>query len=194
MIVTNLDLSMYPRCLYPGDSPTGPRSPGVHLTDILRDMAKVANMGEDKSGFLQEELEWFAGPGFLWERIWDQAHAEQMADGTIVSPGEFYRDGIHATPDRIDWSVPKVIELKVRWKSSRKFESLERNFWVEIAQLKSYCAMTGIMEGDLVVFFIAGHWQPPVPEVKGVHLTFTELELEETWQQVLSHAKWRGWL
>lgn len=111
-----------------------------------------------------------------------------------MSPGEFTLDGITGTPDRIDWSRPAVIELKVRWRSASSFAALEKNFWAELTQLKGYCWMTKIMEGDLIPFFIAGDWRPPVPVALGVNLQFTELELEESWSQIVNHAKWRGWL
>jgi hypothetical protein len=190
MIVTPLDLSQYPACLLP-DSST--RSPGLHLTDIIRDMANVSGIGKD-SGFSEESLDWFAGPGFLWERIWDQAHREAVDSGEWMSPGEFTLDGITGTPDRIDWSRPAVIETKVRWKSAYKFDSLEKEFWAEVTQLKSYCWMTKIMEGDLVAFFVAGNWRPPVPVVRGVNLKFNEYELEECWAGIVGHARWRKWL
>lgn len=190
MIVTPIELSAYPKCLSPADYQ---RSNTLHLTAIIRDMAETAGIGKD-SGFAEEDLDWFSGPGHLWERIWDRAHEEAIRDGSWVSPGEFTLDGITATPDRIDWSRPAVIETKVRWRSTASFEALEKNYWAELMQVKAYCWMTKIMEADLVAFFIAGNWRPPVPEVKGVNLKFTELELEETWRQIVNHARWRKWL
>ena len=189
MIVTPLDLSAYPGCL----KPYLDRSPGLHLTDIIRDMAATAGIGKD-SGFNEESLDWFAGPGHLWERVWDRAHQEAVDSGDLVSPGEFTVDGITGTPDRIDWSRPAIQEFKVRWKSAHKFESLEKEFWAEVTQTKGYCYMTQILEADLIAFFVAGNWRPPVPEVRGVNMKFTELELEETWDQIKGHARWRKWL
>jgi len=194
MLITPMDLSAYPQCLMPEDvGPTGPRSAGLHLTTILRDIAITSGLGKD-SGFLEEDLAWFAGPGFLWERIWDRAHSEAIALGEVVQLGEIVCDGIIGTPDRIDFRVPKVVELKVRWKSARKFDALEKEFWIELMQIKSYCYMLQMLHADLVVFFVAGDWRPPVPKVRGVHLEFSEMELEETWQQVTRHARRRGWL
>jgi hypothetical protein len=190
MIVTDIDLSAYPKCLFPRDLH---RSGGIHLTDIIRDMADTAGIGKD-SGFSEESLDWFAGPGHLWERIWDTAHREAVDDGALVSPGEFTLDGITGTPDRIDWARPAIQEFKVRWKAARKFESLEKEFWAEITQIKGYCWMTKIMEADLVAFFIAGNWRPPVPVALGKNLRFSEFELEENWETITSHAKYRGWL
>jgi len=193
VIITPIDTSAYPNCIRPDLANPEARSPGLHLTDIIRDMATVAGIGKD-SGFDEESLDWFAAGGWLWERVWDQAHAEAIDNGELVSPGEFTLDGITGTPDRIDWSRPAIVELKCRWKSSAKFDSLEKEFWAELTQCKGYCWMTKIMEADLIPFFIAGNWRPPVPTVRAVNLKFTELELEETWDQILSHARWRGWL
>lgn len=190
MIVTSIDTSQYPHCLSPADYQ---RTDTLHLTTIIRDMATVAGIGKD-SGFAEEDLDWFSGPGHMWERIWDRAHQEAVDDGSWVSPGEFTLDGITGTPDRIDWLRPAVIETKVRWKSVSSFESLEKNYWAELIQVKSYCWMTKIMEADLVAFFIAGNWRPPVPQVRAVNLRFTEMELEENWAGIVGHARWRGWL
>jgi hypothetical protein len=87
-----------------------------------------------------------------------------------------------------------VIETKCRWKSAAKFANLEKEFWAELMQVKSYCYVTGISEADLVVFFIAGDWRPPIPCVKAANLVFTELELQESWEQIVAHARWRQWL
>jgi hypothetical protein len=190
VLVNPLNLSAYPQCLFPRDLQ---RSDGLHLTDIIRDMAAIAGISKD-SEFGDDDLNYFASAGFMWERIWDRAHQEAVDDGSWVSPGEFTLDGITGTPDRIDWSRPAIIETKVRWRSVSSFESLEKNYWAEITQTKAYCWMTKIMEADLVAFFIAGNWRPPIPEVRGVNLQFSELELEETWAQIVGHARWRGWL
>lgn len=190
MLIKALDTSAYPQCLFPSDTH---RSNSLHLTDILRDMAEVSGLSKE-SGFVEEDLDHFAAAGFLWESVWDRAHAEAIQKDEWISPGEFTLDGITGTPDRIDLSRPAIIEMKTRWKSARKFDSLEKEFWIELLQVKAYCWMTKIMEADLVAFFIAGNWRPPVPEVRGVNLKFTELELEETWRQIVNHACWRKWL
>lgn len=190
MLTTPLDLSNYPKCLFPKDMQ---RSEGLHLTTIIRDMADTAGLSKD-SKFTENDMDYYASAGFMWESVWDRIHQETVDDGTIVSPGEFTLDGITGTPDRIDWSRPAIVELKVRWKSAHKFESLEKEFWAEVTQTKGYCYMTQILEADLIAFFVAGNWRPPVPEVRGVNMKFTELELEETWDQIKGHARWRKWL
>lgn len=195
MIVSPIDLSAYPQCILPPphDTHSAGRSPGVHLTQVIRDMAEVSGIGKD-SGFLEEDLAWFACGGHLWEHVFDNAHKQAIDRGDLISPGEFFLDGVFATPDRVDLSRPALIELKCRWQSSRKFENLEKNYWCELTQLRCYCHMLGILEGDLIIFFLVGDWRPPIPCVRGVNLKFTDFELEETWMQILGHAKWRGWL
>lgn len=193
MIVTPIDTSAYPQCIAPVPSDTLARSPGVHLTTVIRDMAKTAGIGKD-SGFDEEDLDWFAAGGHMWERIWDRVHQESIDKGLYVSPGEFICDGIACTPDRIDLTRPAIIETKCRWKSATKFSNLEKEFWAELMQVKSYCYVTGINEADLVVFFIAGDWRPPIPCVRASNLVFSDLELQESWSQIVAHAKWRKWL
>jgi len=197
MIVTEFIPPGYPQIILgpASDTPTRSRDHRPHLTDILRDMAATAGIGKnDGSGFDESDLDWFAAGGWMFERVFDMAHRDATARGDIVSPGEFECDGIVGTPDRIDWGVPKIIETKVRWKSANSFESLEKNYWIELAQVAGYCWMTKIVEADLIVFFIAGIWRPPTPRLRAAHLIFTELELEEKWQQIVRHGKSRGWL
>jgi len=184
----------YPRCILGPPSPTPVRSTHrPHLTDILRDMATTAGIGKETGEFSQRDLEWFAAGGWLFERVFDMAHQEAIDRGDMWSPGELELDGIVGTPDRIDWTRPAVIELKCRWKSSRKFDALEKEFCIELMQVKGYCWMLKILEADLIVFFVAGRWSSSiVPEVRAANLRFTEQELAENWRSVLLHAKRMG--
>lgn len=183
----------YPtRIVGPQNDTGSERSGGLHLSTVLRDIA--ATIGKSKDSATDDQLNWYASGGWLWEHIWDMAHAKAIEDGTMTNPGEFSCDGITGTPDRIDWTRPAVIELKCRWQSIRMFDSLEKNYWQELMQIKSYCWMTGIHEADLIIFYVAGDWRPPVPGVRAANLQFSERELRESWEQVIGHARKRGWL
>lgn len=194
MIVTPFTpIPSYPQRILGPQSVTGhKRSPGLHLTDVIRDIAAVAGLGKDSAE--QDSLEWYASGGWIWERCWDLAHAEAITTGTIINPGEFECDGIVGTPDRLDTESWELWELKCRWMSARKFDSLERNFFLEIMQCKSYCKMVGASVCNLCVFFVAGDWRPPVPQCPCVRLEFSDREIEENWTQVIRHAQKRGWL
>lgn len=142
----------------------------------------------------QEELSFFGSMGFLWERVFARAHADSICTDDLVRPGEFTADNITGSPDLIRVSDWTLIETKCTWRSVRKFDSLERNFWAWLVQVKSYCHMIGTNTAEIHVFFVAGDWRPPVPCVKSVRLEFTDREIQENWSMCVEHAKRRGWL
>jgi len=147
-----------------------------------------------KSDMTQDELSWYAAGGYLWEHVFSMAYKEAVQIRDLVRPDEWERDGIVGSPDALrlnDWTV---VELKFRWMSSNKFDALEKWFWLELIQIKGYCAMLGTLRAELWVFFCNGDYRPPRPNVRGVLLEFSEQEVEESWQTILNHAKRRGWL
>lgn len=168
-----------------------------HLTDILRDLAAAIGKGKDRDAISEEELNRYAAGGWIWEHAFDQALAAAVDNGQMWSPGEVECEGIVGTPDRLrigDHGELRVQELKARWQSSRKFDDLERNYWIELAQIMSYCYMNSTRYADLHVFYVAGDWRPPVPVQRSAALEFTERELRENWDMVVGHAKRKGWL
>ena len=167
------------------------RSPGLHLSTIYRDMAQTINPREPLD---QQDLAFYGAGGFLWERIWSEAHRDAILSGDIIRPGEFDRDGIAGSPDALDLDNGLVVELKCRWMSSNKFNQLERYFYFELLQIKCYLAMIGLEEAEFTVFFVNGDWRPPIPCVRSARLSFSKREIEEAWMQVYRHAKNRGWL
>ena len=193
MIVTELDTDYPARLKSQADEEGLTRSPGLHLTPILRDMAEAINP-DTRSPISERDLAFYGAGGFIWERSWSQAHVESVLSGDLIRPGEFERDGITGSPDVIDIGISRLIELKCRWMSARKFDHLEANFFWEILQIKCYLAMIGWTEAELTVFFVCGDWQPPVPRVRSVLLEFTEREIEEAWAGVVAHARRKKWL
>lgn len=167
------------------------RSPGLHLSTIYRDMAETINPREPLDA---QDLAFYGAGGFLFERVYDMAHRDAVVRGELVRPGEFERDGIIGSPDALDFANNRIVELKMRWMSSWKFDQLERYFFFELLQIKCYLAMVHWVEAELSVFFVAGNWRPPVPCVRSVILEFSEREVEDAWSSVVQHAVKRGWL
>ena len=194
MIVTPIDAEpLYPgRILSQADEEGLTRSPGLHLSQIYRDIEQTIKPKDEWCS--QEELAFFAAGGFLWERVFSLAHAEAVASGDLIRPGEFELDGIIGSPDMIrvsDWTLQ---ETKMTWRSVRKFESLERYFWAWLVQVKGYSKMIGTNTAEIHAFFVAGDWRPPIPCVKSVRLEFSDRELHENWSMLVNHSRRRGWL
>jgi hypothetical protein len=193
MIVTDITSSLdYPNRIRSESDEMGQvRSPGLHLSTIYRDMAETINPREPLG---EQDLAFYGAGGFLFERVFSMAHRDAILSGTIIRPGEFFRDGIAGSPDALDLENCRVVETKCRWMSSRKFDQLEKYFYFELLQVKCYLAMTGFTEAEFTVFFVCGDWRPPIPRVRSALLSFTEREIEEAWGQVVSHARKRNWL
>ncbi|HXN71603.1 MAG TPA: hypothetical protein VN861_03510 [Candidatus Acidoferrales bacterium] len=194
MIVTPFEPQPpYPQRILGPQSITGhTRSPGLHLTDVIRDIASTIGIAKDSAG--EDDLDWYASGGWLWERVFDLAHAEAVTSGTLINPGEFECDGIVGTPDRLDTKLWELWELKCRWMAAWKFEQLEKYFFLELMQCKSYCHMVSTNVCNLGVFFVAGNWRPPVPQAPCVRLEFSDREIADNWSQIMEHAQKKGWL
>jgi hypothetical protein len=168
------------------------RSPGLHLSTIIRDIEQTIKPKDEWC--TQEELEMFGAVGFMWERVFSMAHRDAVENDELVRPGEFMLDGIAGSPDLIYTPSWTLIETKACFRSARQFESLEKNFWAWIVQVKSYSLMIGTDTAEIHAFFVAGTWRPPTPCVKSVRLEFTDRELQENWSMITGHAERRGWL
>jgi hypothetical protein len=201
MIVTPLEIDYIGRVLGPPPDDNLPRSSNgkPHLTDIIRDIALSIGKSKGRGDINDDDLNHYAMGGWCWEHLWDMAFKEAFTgdDRTIYQPGEYELDGIVGTPDRIriepDGTLT-LIELKARWMSAYKFDSLEINFWQELTQIKSYQKMTGASRAELHAFFVAGNWRPPTPIAKGVLLDFTDREIDENWSQIVGWARKKGWV
>lgn len=181
------------------DHPARSRDHRPHLTDILRDLADSIGRGkgDGKGDTSEDDLNWYASGGWLWEQVFNLAHSAAIADGTMWSPGEMECEGIVGTPDRLTIHPEHgltVVELKCRWASARKFDDLEKNYWMELSQIQGYCYMNSTLHADLHVFFVAGDWRPPIPQARSVHIEFTEREVVDNWNMLRKHAVRKGWL
>ena len=168
---------------------SGERTPGLHLSDILQDLYirlnKPKRRGEEEAG---PELLWTLGLG--WEHLlswaWSQAFPE--IPHQVIHPGEFQKDGIWMTPDRVDVGVPCVIEMKCTFKSFAK--NPIDDMWYYIVQGKAYCHALELDRCRYYVMFIKdllggyGHGMIP-PKVWDVE--FTKGELERNWEMITNH-------
>jgi hypothetical protein len=162
-----------------------PRSPGLHVSDVLSAINKELFHPEYKDGISKAQ----AMTGFIWEEMLSWGYRELKA----VRPEEIVQDGIICSPDGIRPEEWVLEEYKATRTSSDKCPS---NNWYWMAQIKSYmkafgCGMT---ECVLQVLYINGNWKPPEPDERVFRVGFTLLEIEENWEMILNYAKSRGWL
>lgn len=168
-----------------------PRSPGLHLQDVLnaidyirehKHMPDPQTLEEFQKRDLQFEK------GFIVERVMENAWRERYGElGLhIIRPPEIFLDGMYLSPDYLDVENQRGIETKATAKSSDKFAQPEIHFRRWIQQVMAYAYALGVLEYDLIVFFLAGNYRPPFPQIGGnppkvLRIRFEGHELTENW-------------
>jgi len=154
-----------------------PRSPGLHLTDIIVDIVKPKTSDNDL----------FKEPGFIWEELLSFAFGQSLAD----RPGEIVVDGIAMSPDGMDWENWVVHEYKVTWRSTNKLP-VDNAYWM--MQLKGYCKGLGATAAKMRILYLMGNYRGSGPQYTVWEMQFSKLEIDENWEAIVNHAKFRGWL
>lgn len=173
------------------------RPGGLHLSTAIRAMAKHA--GLPYTGIEGEQEGYRGQMGFLMERalmnVWREFIPTQIPD--IETQLQLEHDNIHMTPDGFDVGNHRLIEMKLTWKSARKWEEdPEQHFWSWLVQAKSYMWALGELSGEPVldVLFAVGFVNG---DYKGKWrlgfwtdlITFDRDELADNWRAVLNWAQ-----
>ena len=187
------------------ESGGGPRSPGMHVSEIIRDLSV-------RGGVLDER---YATEPMSPERIelgiaWEERLAKHHGDTINFHPGEMVVDGVAMSMDGVSYNDETSVftcdgegalhEFKLTWKSSRR--EIDREFmWM--TQIKSYLHGLRVTSGAeyttafLHAFFVnggygkSGYKDGPDYQIWG--LEFTPLEIHENWTMLISHlARMKG--
>lgn len=198
MVITELPVSTEV-LLRPGPDDR-PRSAGVHVSEIIRDISNtVIHKGQRRkfdelSDNEKARMGGYVTGGFAWERVLERSLSDAFADGSLIRPGEFTVDNIHCTPDLLDLARQILVEWKCTWRSSRRCERIEEDFWEWFVQIKAYLRCVCLLQAELCVYFVNGDYRDSGPQVKIFFLEFTQREIDENWNMLFNHAKRRGWL
>jgi len=168
---------------------THTRSEGLHLSDILESMEldmEVKRDGKWNKNALFTQ-------GFVWERVLKFVILKQRYDSGALAPvGELEKDGIYLTPDGMDIQDWVHEEWKATYKSMRHDPHEYYRYWW---QIKAACHAIGTNKARLRVWFIMGDYRGGSgPQWRSWEAEFTDRELEENWQSIVSHAKKKGML
>ena len=201
MIVTELpvDLKLPP--------PVVPRSPGLHVSGIIRCMA--TEMGILKPEWAEElslvDVREIKDPiavlricvGLAWEEwyipqmkeILDHP-GEMLLDGVYMSPDGESISSVMITPESEEW-VMMVHEVKATWKSTRTVGDLTQQFmW--LAQMKAYCKAKSTRFAMLHVLFLCGDYSYPIsPQLRKYLVEFTQQEVDINWAMLLNYRDHR---
>ncbi len=171
-----------------------PRSPGIHLSTIIKDMLRTAGInraGRGNSSISAGAQHLTFEKGFLWERIIEYALKSQMevdVDGNpddLLRPGEVFMDGIYMTPDAINVREQRVEEWKSTGIRSKDFDIVSRRLeW--LWQGAAYARYFGFTRA---VFRVWHHTDMP-PVVTQFEIEWTPEEIEQNWQRIVDHYEY----
>lgn len=186
--------------------PDTPRTPGVHLSSIIRCIAQ-------ETGILKTELlEDISLTDFrtITDTVallrisiglaWEQYYIPTIAD-VVDHPDEMQVDNILMNCDgesvtvivtqRRKGIILHVHEIKATYKSTRTVGLFE-NQWMWMAQLKAYCRAKRTRHGKMHVLFLCGDYKWPIrPMLKIFDVEFTQQELDENWDLMVDYMKYR---
>ena len=174
-----------------------PRSPGLHLTDIIRDLMVVSGMDQGNQSWSRQPT---MNTGFVWEEVlfskWEEILSPAFAKllGRACSwynTGELQFDGIYMTPDGIDvagtpWTLQ---EAKCTWKSTKKPPTEN---WRYMVQAKAYCTALGIDRVMFHILYLMGDYKGSGPQYHPWLITFTPEELHENFEMLKNHMEYMG--
>jgi hypothetical protein len=193
-----------------------PRSPGVHQSDLIRDLENtVLKPGQrradvDISDSEREALNRYRELGLMWEivleAVWRKRRITNLDPRKFLRQVEIEHDGVFKTVDAIhipDW---RVLEFKLTFRSSgrtgfpdppaesREFSdgeisSFTSEFWAWMAQIKGNCLGHGTRLASLFVLFVNGAYHPPIPQTRRFDFIFDDQDLIDNWRMLKNHEK-----
>lgn len=181
------------------------RSPGIHLSSIIKDMLITAGVERKVKGraLTREEQHLIFQRGFLWERMvaefveteeWLKREVEGAASrhltagvaelpSTLVRPGECALDGIYMTPDALNMTEYAIEEWKATAMRFRGFSIEERRpewLW----QAGAYAAIFGMTKTIIRVWHVSDN------VLNSLLFTWTPEEIRENWSRIKGHYEY----
>jgi len=168
-----------------------PRTPGLHLTQIIQSLRTDLGMSKTAEGW---DMGVAADCGFLWEDAFSRAYAEKAQE--IMRPGELTVEGVLMSPDGVGLDpcgkAPLVNhEYKLTWRSSNKAPA-DDFYWD--TQFKCYCKGLGVTITCLHVIYIMGNYKGSGPHPEHFRIEYEQEEIDTAWGMVMRHAKEKGWV
>lgn len=176
------------------------RTKGLHVSQIIKSICAEL---DPKRFAHTDDLPWaLFETGFTFERVLEMAFAARLPQ--IFRPGEITLDGVIMSPDGIDpdgstfsfrmSGEPSVLEEYKFTKMSSSGAPDSPKFFHWFVQMKAYCLALGTPRARLRALFINGDYRLRDLQYKVWDIEFTEDELQENWQMLVSHARMKGWL
>ena len=168
-----------------------PRSEGLHLSAIIRDLMVKSGLKTPKSSWNMPVTQ---SVGFIWEETlflsWEErlSHAFASLLGKSMgwySTGELFLEGITMTPDGYDPDNGVLQEAKCTWKKVTN-QPIDNFSWM--TQTKAYCKALRIDRVMFHVLYLNGDYKQSGPIYHPWLITFKPHEIEENWNMLTNHA------
>lgn len=169
----------------------GNRSPGLHLSDVLKPLLQSVDEKRFSSGGI-DPVRFHLG--FIWEEVLSQAFARTMEgrESQLEVESEMCGRRMYFTLDAVDTEKWRVHEYKATWMSARH-PIEDHRFWHYFVQMKAYCKVVESREAELWVLFINGDYSREKgmggPQMKRWEVEFSESEIEENWLMLENKMK-----
>lgn len=178
-----------------------PRSEGLHASELLH---KLYPVKEWDVPITPEQLATFGMLGLAFE---DRAQLalESLALESdwpwfVARPGEVMANGIACSPDILlvakdNNGEQRELSIKTCWKSCKDTpyeeegeDQFPKKFEYYIAQCQTYCVPLNTDSAILLCYFVCGDWRPPIPQLRGWELEFSNQEISENWDALTTIA------
>lgn len=180
-------------------SSRAPRSSGVHASDLLKILHPQPKGRETE----EDQLRIYGLLGLAFE---DRAELalqvlSERKDWPWVCErsDEVAEDGVACSPDiLLAPKNPKThqlqeLSLKVTWKSCAHTPMHEegendfpKNHQYYLDQCLTYARPLGTDSAVLLVYYVCGIWRPPQPQIHAWDLEFSQQEIAENWQALMT--------
>lgn len=188
-----------------------PRSPGVHVSGIIRCIATETGIlkpewAEELSLVDASQEHWWAALdpasrlrisiGLAWEEWYLRS-----LPGVVDHPGEMHVDGIYMTHDGESLDVVlrahvasyelALHEVKATYKSTKTVGNLETQ-WMWLAQTKAYCKGLHCLVAYLHVLFLCGDYKYPMrPQLRLFRIEYEQAEIDDNWELMTDYKAHR---
>jgi hypothetical protein len=165
------------------------RSKGVHLSDIIEDIAQELFGGKGKCELPSDEVKLHWEKGFVWEETLSHGFGDRLA----ARPGEIVCDGVATSPDGVGVDEDGIVveEYKCTTMSSSKTPD---GIWKWRTQAAAYCYVLGATRAVFRVFYLCGDYKGSGPVYKVFQLDWSQQEIDENWGMLVAHVKKKGWV
>jgi len=165
------------------------RTPGLHLSEIVNDIAKILDPTRYAQAVPKDVRDAWFGIGLAIEDMLAEALRARFLDWRRPQPIRL--DGIWLTPD--GGTRTRTDEIKATWVSSRHRlddPRLARYRW----QLLAYMHARKTPHGRVYILHLNGDYKPPRPVFRVWDVTATDDDLRDNWSMIVNHAIDRHWL